>query len=75
MAASTKEPEEREFAVDSGASMHVVSKKDLISAALETMRTSRSPTTVMTADGQVQNQRRSHGICPRIGLIRDGYVS
>ena len=29
--------------------MYVVSKKDLISAELETMRTSRSPTTVMTA--------------------------
>ena len=29
LAASTKEPEEREFVVDSGASMHMVSKKDL----------------------------------------------
>ena len=47
-AASTKEPEEREFVVDSGASMHMVSKRDLNSAELETMRTSRSPTTVMT---------------------------
>ena len=50
-AASTKEPEEREFAVDSGASMHMVSKRDLNSAELETMRISRSPTTVMTANG------------------------
>ena len=50
-AASTKEPEEREFVVDSGASMHVVSKRDLNSAELETMRTPRSPTTVMTANG------------------------
>ena len=41
--ASTKQPEEREFVVDSGASMHMVSKKDLNSAELETMRTSRSP--------------------------------
>ena len=40
-AASTKEPEEREFVVDSGASMHMVSKKDLNFAELETMRTSR----------------------------------
>ena len=53
-AASTKEPEEREFVVDSGASMHMVSKGDLNSAELETMRTSRSPTTVMTANGEVQ---------------------
>ena len=53
-AASTKEPEEREFAVDSGTSAHIVSKRDLDSAELETMRTSRSPTTVMTTNGEVQ---------------------
>ena len=41
------------FEVDSGASMHLVSKKDLNSAELETMRTSRSPTTVMTDNGEV----------------------
>ena len=34
--------------------MHMVSKRDLNSAELETMRTSRSPTTVMTANGEVQ---------------------
>ena len=38
--------------VDSGASMHMVSKRDLNSAELETMGTSRSPTTVMTANGE-----------------------
>ena len=38
-------PEEREFVVDSGASMHMISKKDLNSAELETVATSRSPTT------------------------------
>ena len=53
-AASTKEPEEREFVVDSGASMHMVSKRDLNSAVLETMGTSRSPTTVMTTNGTRQ---------------------
>ena len=55
----TKEPEEREFVVDSGASMHLVSKKDLHSAELETMRTSRSPTTVMTANGEVQTKEEA----------------
>ena len=55
-AALTKEPEEREFVVDSRESMHMVSKRDLNSAELETMRTSRSPTTVMTANGQVQTR-------------------
>ena len=48
LAAATKEPEEREFVVDSGARMSMVSKKGLNSAELETMRTSRSP----TSDGQ-----------------------
>ena len=51
--ASIKEPSEREFVVDSGGSMHMVSKKDLDSAELETMTTSRGPTTVMTANGEV----------------------
>ena len=39
-AASTKAPEERKFVVDSGASMHFVSKRDLNSAEFVTMRTS-----------------------------------
>ena len=73
LAASTKEPEEREFAVDSGASMHMVSKTDLSTAELETMRSSRSP----TDDGQRRgaNKKRSHGICQRNGLVRDGHAS
>ena len=50
---SIKEPEEREFVVDSGASMHMVSKKDINSPELKTMRISRNPTTVMTANGEV----------------------
>ena len=58
-AASAKEPEEREFVVDSGASMHMVSKKDLNSAELETMRTSRSPTAVITAKGEVQTREEA----------------
>ena len=58
-AASTKEPEEREFVVDSGASMHMISKKDLNSAELETKRMSRSPTTVMTSDGEVQTREEA----------------
>ena len=74
--ASAREPEERDsFVVDSGASMRMVSERDLNSAELETMRTSRSPTTVMTANGKGANQRRSDGICQTIGLIRHCYAS
>ena len=50
LAPSTLKPEEREFVVDSGASMHMVSEKDLSDAEMETVTTSRSPTTVITAN-------------------------
>ena len=39
--------------------MHMASKKDLNSAELETMRTSRSPTTVMTVNGEVQTRQEA----------------
>ena len=52
--ASTLKPEEREFVVDSGASMHIISKKDLNDAEMDTLTTSRSPATVKTAIGEVQ---------------------
>ena len=75
LVSSTKEPGERKIVVDSRAGMHMISKKDLNSAELETMRISRNPTRVMTANGEVQTKRRSHGICQRIGLIRDSDAS
>ena len=39
--------------------MHMVSERDLNSAELETMRTSRSPTTVMMANGEVQTREEA----------------
>ena len=39
--------------------MHTVSKRDLNSAELETMRTSKNPTTVMTANGEVQTREEA----------------
>ena len=58
-AASTIHPEEREFVVDSGASMHMVSKKDLNKAELETVRTSKNPIMVVTANGEVQTKEEA----------------
>ena len=58
-AASTIKPKEREFVVDSGASMHMVSKRDLNSAELETTRIWKKPTTVMTANGEVQTREEA----------------
>ena len=52
-AASTINPEKREFVADSGASMHMVSKKDLNKAELETVRISTNPIMVVTANGEV----------------------
>ena len=57
--AATLKPEEREFVVDSGASMHMISKKDLNSAKLDTLTTSRSPTIVITANGEVQTHEEA----------------
>ena len=52
--ASSLKPEEREFVVDSGASMHMISKKDLSEAEMDTLTKSCSPTIVITANGEVQ---------------------
>ena len=57
--ASTLKPEEREFVVDSGASMQMISKKDLNSAEMDTLTKSCSPTIVMTAKGEVQTHEEA----------------
>ena len=54
-APSTIKPEEREFVVDCTWS----AKKDLNSTKLETVTTSRSPTTVITANGEVQTHEEA----------------
>ena len=56
--ASTLQPEEREFVVDSGASMHMISKKDLNSAEMDTLTKSSSPTIVITANGEYRRMKR-----------------
>ena len=57
--ASTHKPEEREFVVDSGASMHMISKKDLSDAEMDTLTKSCSPTIVITANGEVQTHEEA----------------
>ena len=58
-APSTLKPEEREFVVDSGASMHMISKKDLSDAEMDTLTKSCSPTIVITANGEVQTHEEA----------------
>ena len=50
--------------------MHIISKKGLNSAELETLTTSRSPTTVITANGEVQTHEEAT-VCQRIEWILD----
>ena len=50
---TSKRPAGREFVVDSGASMHMMSKKELSSEELWTVKRSRTPTVVLTANGDV----------------------
>ena len=57
--ASTLKTEEREFVVDSGASMHMISKKDLSDAEMDTLTKTCSPTIVITANGEVQTHEEA----------------
>ena len=57
--ASNLKPEEREFVVDSGASMPMIIKKELIDAEMETLTKSCSPTIVITANGEVQTHEEA----------------
>ena len=69
-------PEEREFVVDSGASMHMISKKDLSDGEMDTLTKSCSPNSQWwSADAW-----RGHSVCQRIGYVLDnesprGYAS
>ena len=54
LSSSQIEPEEREFVVYPRASLHMISRKNLNSAELKTERTSKSPTTIITVNGEVQ---------------------
>ena len=51
--------EEREFVVDSGALMHMISEKDLSDAEMDTLTKSCSPTIVITANGEVQTHEEA----------------
>ena len=57
--ASNLKLEERDFVVDTGASMHMISKKDLSDAEMDTLMKSCSPTTVITANGEMQTHEEA----------------
>ena len=45
--------------MDSGASIHMISKKDLNCDEMDTLTPSRSPATVITANGEVQTHEEA----------------
>ena len=49
--------------------MHMISKKDLNSAEMETVTTSRSPTTVITANGEVQTNDEATVYVKELGIF------
>ena len=67
--ASTLKLEEREFVVDSGASMHMISKKDLSDAEMDTLAKSCSPTIVITANGEVQTHEEATVYVKELGIF------
>ena len=67
--ASTLKLEEREFAVDSGASMHMISKKALNVAEMDTLTKSCSPAIVITANGEVETHEEAIGNVKELGKL------
>ena len=67
--ASTLKPEEREFVVDSGASVHMISKKDLNYAEMDTLTKSCSPTIVITANCAVQTHEEATMHVKGLGIL------
>ena len=54
-----KRPEEREFVVDSGASKHMMSKKELSSEESWRVTRSRTPNVVLTENGEVHTHEEA----------------
>ena len=67
--ASSLKPEEREFVVDSGASMHMISKKDLSNAEMDTLTKSCSPAIATTANGEVQTHEEAMVYVKELDII------
>ena len=67
---STVNPDERTFTVDSGASMHMMSKSEVTPEELETVTVSRLPTTLITPNGSVQTTKESTDKRERFGQVR-----
>ena len=74
-APSSKSPEEREFVVDSGASMHMMSKRDLSSDEIDTLRGSRKPNRGTYSQRRSAHKRGGTGLRSRSWSLRDSATS
>ena len=70
-APTSKLSEEREFVIDSGTSMHMLSRRDLSSEHMDTLRRSRTPTVWITKNGEVQTHEEAPVYVHDLGLFRD----
>ena len=66
---SSTRPEEREFEVDSRASMDMMSKKELSSEEMDTVKRSRTQTAVLTANGEVQTYEEAQAFVHDLNLF------
>ena len=70
-APSVTNPEDRESVADSGASMHMLSKKDLNTAEMETVRVTKTPSKVITANRDVQTNEEATAYVKELDTLFD----
>ena len=66
---ASKRPQEREFVVDSGASMHMMSKRELSSEELDTLRRSRTHAAARTANGESHTHEEAQDFVQDLNLF------
>ena len=66
---TSKLSEEEEFVIDSGASMQMLSKRDLNSKEINNLQRSRNPSVAMTANGEVQTNEEAQVYVDDLGLF------
>ena len=74
-APSVVKPEEREFVVDSGASMHMLSRKDLDLCRIGNRKGLQKSDDGCRSQRRSANKRRSDRVCQRNGFSRDSKAS
>ena len=69
LAPTSTRPEEREFEVDSGVSMHRMSIKELSSEGMDTVKRSRNSTVVLPANGEAHTHEEAQVFVHNLNLF------